>query len=205
MEPGARIDVKPPFLATQFRGLLSLQSDTNTILSQILDSFQAILETPEKDPHKVVYHEELKMLHSMVENVGGPLTRLASVLDRTTGEISSEEATILLLRNLRRFKKADIEQTVQNGFDQLREYSTAMQAADKAVMVEQAFVLQLCAVSWSLSELCGRFQHASTCFENIASSYPQSYCINSLARRPSHTDSEQPLQKEKTELVDGRL
>ncbi|OEU23131.1 hypothetical protein FRACYDRAFT_233298 [Fragilariopsis cylindrus CCMP1102] len=134
-----------------------------------------IMATPEKDSkNKKVYHHELNILHRMIENVSLPLKNLVKNSERPQ---DTDVAFRAWINNLRQFKTSSIEETVQAGFDHLVRFSSGMRVTDKAAMVEQAFVLQLCAVSRSLSEICTRFQKTIVCFENIASERPSFFNI----------------------------
>merc|ERR1712176_241606 len=120
------------------------------------------MATPERDSqNKILYHEALNIFHEMIVNLSLPLKNLVRNSDR---KLDTTENFRAWINNLRLFKNSALDKTIQNGFDQLHRVSKEVRATDKTVMVEQSFVLQLCAVSWSLSEICTRLRKTIVIF-----------------------------------------
>lgn len=195
-EPGPKIDVKAHFAFEEYSELLSVQASMNTNLSQILDCFHAMVETPEKDVNKVVYQQSVRYLQGIIDSVRNPLNRLTS----DERDVKNQQWQ----KGLRRFKKSSIKQIAFDFSRQMRSYNMSVEATDKGVMVEQAFMLQWFAVSRCLLEVCDAFHQASICYENIASKHPDYCAIQSLplvskkvTRAEVDIEHPQPAKEEK--------
>mmetsp|Transcript_8613 Transcript_8613/g.21575 ORF Transcript_8613/g.21575 Transcript_8613/m.21575 type:complete len:1012 (-) Transcript_8613:108-3143(-) len=180
-EPEPKIDIKSPFEFVCYSKLLSVQSNINTILSQILGCCEAVTKTPERDTTKPVYKYEVKMLVEMFDSVRGPFERL-----RTDYENRADDK--VWLRDLRRFKKSTIKSIGFRSFDLIRSHSITLKAKDPAVMVDQSFILQWIAISRCLLQLCHEVSKASVCFEDIISSHPNFCAIERLPVPSSTTE-----------------
>ena len=180
-EPEPKIDIKSPFEFDGYAKLLSVQSNMNTILSQILGCCEALTESPEKDVTKTVYKYEVKMLVEMCDSVRGPFERLRSDYENRAGDK-------VWLRDLRRFKKSKIKSIGFRSFDLIRKHSIMLKAKDPAVMVDRSFILQWIAISRCLLQLCHEVSKASVCFEDIISSHPNFCAIERLPVPSSTTE-----------------